>query len=229
MLLLDPMLATGGSAAHAVQVCKDLGARNVRLLCIIAAPEGVETLHDEHPDVVISRGVPRPPAQRHRLHPAGPRRRRRPALGHPLRRNPPDGVEHPGGPGVGCGAEADAERPRPTAVCDRLGGSTLRAPGAHRGGSRAPRRRRGRHRRRAPRRRRRRRRPRGLTPPRPRRPRAPQYAPSSRRRSSEMPKWWAISCTSTWRTASRRASGSSPAMRVIDRRYSVMRSGSAKT
>ena len=53
VLLLDPMLATGGSAAHAVQVCKDLGARNVRLLCIIAAPEGVKTLHDAHPDVVV--------------------------------------------------------------------------------------------------------------------------------------------------------------------------------
>jgi uracil phosphoribosyltransferase len=53
VLLLDPMLATGGSAVHAVQVCKDLGARNVRLLCIIAAPEGVATLHDAHPDVVI--------------------------------------------------------------------------------------------------------------------------------------------------------------------------------
>jgi uracil phosphoribosyltransferase len=53
VLLLDPMLATGGSAAHAVQVCKDLGARNVRLLCIIAAPEGVRTLHDAHPDVVV--------------------------------------------------------------------------------------------------------------------------------------------------------------------------------
>jgi uracil phosphoribosyltransferase len=53
VLLLDPMLATGGSAAHAVTLCKELGAQSVRLLCIIAAPEGVERLHDAHPDVVI--------------------------------------------------------------------------------------------------------------------------------------------------------------------------------
>jgi uracil phosphoribosyltransferase len=53
ILLLDPMLATGGSAAHAVQVCKDAGARSVRLLSIIAAPEGIRALHDAHPDVEI--------------------------------------------------------------------------------------------------------------------------------------------------------------------------------
>jgi uracil phosphoribosyltransferase len=53
VLLLDPMLATGGSAAHAVTLCKELGAQSVRLLCIIAAPEGVERLHDAHPDVVV--------------------------------------------------------------------------------------------------------------------------------------------------------------------------------
>ena len=53
VLLLDPMLASGGSAAHAAGICKDLGARRVRLLCIIAAPEGVKTLHDQHPDVIV--------------------------------------------------------------------------------------------------------------------------------------------------------------------------------
>jgi uracil phosphoribosyltransferase len=53
VLLLDPMLATGGSAAHAAGICKELGARRVRLLCIIAAPEGVKTLHDAHPDVIV--------------------------------------------------------------------------------------------------------------------------------------------------------------------------------
>jgi len=53
ILLLDPMLATGGSAAHAVQVCKEGGARSVALLSIIAAPEGIATLHDAHPDVAI--------------------------------------------------------------------------------------------------------------------------------------------------------------------------------
>ncbi len=53
ILLLDPMLATGGSAAHAVQACKDGGARSVALLSIIAAPEGIAALHDAHPDVAI--------------------------------------------------------------------------------------------------------------------------------------------------------------------------------
>jgi uracil phosphoribosyltransferase len=51
--MLDPMLATGGSAAHAAQVCKDAGARTVRLLSIIAAPEGIRRLHAEHPDVDV--------------------------------------------------------------------------------------------------------------------------------------------------------------------------------
>jgi uracil phosphoribosyltransferase len=53
VLLLDPMLATGGSAAYAARVCKEAGARSVRLLSIIAAPEGVERVHREHEDVAI--------------------------------------------------------------------------------------------------------------------------------------------------------------------------------
>src|SRR4051794_23521521 len=53
ILLLDPMLATGGSAADAVRICKEQGARSVRLLSIIAAPEGIAALHAAHPDVAI--------------------------------------------------------------------------------------------------------------------------------------------------------------------------------
>jgi uracil phosphoribosyltransferase len=53
ILLLDPMLATGGSAVDAVRICKESGARSVRLLSIIAAPEGVAALHDAHPEVDI--------------------------------------------------------------------------------------------------------------------------------------------------------------------------------
>jgi uracil phosphoribosyltransferase len=53
ILLLDPMLATGGSAVDAVRLCKAEGARSVRLLSIIAAPEGIEALHAAHPDVEI--------------------------------------------------------------------------------------------------------------------------------------------------------------------------------
>ncbi len=53
VFLLDPMLATGGSAAAAIQVLKDEGAKRVRLLCIIGAPEGIKVVEDAHPDVDI--------------------------------------------------------------------------------------------------------------------------------------------------------------------------------
>lgn len=53
VFLLDPMLATGGSAAMAVDGLKGLGARQVRLLSIVAAPEGVAHLESVVPDVVI--------------------------------------------------------------------------------------------------------------------------------------------------------------------------------
>lgn len=52
-LLLDPMLATGGSAASAVASLKRAGATRIRFLCLVAAPEGVRRLGAEHPDVGI--------------------------------------------------------------------------------------------------------------------------------------------------------------------------------
>jgi uracil phosphoribosyltransferase len=52
-LVLDPMLATGGSAASAIASLKRAGAARVRLLCLVAAPEGVERLLAAHPDVHI--------------------------------------------------------------------------------------------------------------------------------------------------------------------------------
>jgi uracil phosphoribosyltransferase len=52
-LVLDPMLATGGSAASAITSLKRVGASRVRLLCLVAAPEGVERLLASHPDVHI--------------------------------------------------------------------------------------------------------------------------------------------------------------------------------
>jgi uracil phosphoribosyltransferase len=52
-LLLDPMLATGGSAASAVRSLKRAGAVRIRFLCIVAAPEGVRRMLAEHPDVTI--------------------------------------------------------------------------------------------------------------------------------------------------------------------------------
>lgn len=52
-ILLDPMLATGGSSVAAIQMLKDRGAKNIKFLCIVAAPQGVELVNREHPDVPI--------------------------------------------------------------------------------------------------------------------------------------------------------------------------------
>jgi uracil phosphoribosyltransferase len=53
VILLDPMLATGNSTAAAVATVKNAGAESIRLIAIIAAPEGIQRLHAEHPDVTI--------------------------------------------------------------------------------------------------------------------------------------------------------------------------------
>jgi uracil phosphoribosyltransferase len=53
VILLDPMLATGNSTAAAVATVKQAGADSIRLIAIIAAPEGIQRLHAEHPDVTI--------------------------------------------------------------------------------------------------------------------------------------------------------------------------------
>ncbi len=52
-IVLDPMLATGNSAVAAVRAVKDAGARSARLIALVAAPEGIERLQTEHPDVPI--------------------------------------------------------------------------------------------------------------------------------------------------------------------------------
>ena len=51
--ILDPMLATGGTAAAAAQYLKDAGARSIKLLCVLSAPPGVEKLEREHPDAEV--------------------------------------------------------------------------------------------------------------------------------------------------------------------------------
>ena len=51
--LLDPMLATGGSAAMAIEGLRDLGAQQIRLLCVVAAPEGVAYLQEAHADAEV--------------------------------------------------------------------------------------------------------------------------------------------------------------------------------
>lgn len=53
VFLLDPMLATGGSALAAIQALREQGARSIRLLCIVAAPEGIALLDKACPDVAI--------------------------------------------------------------------------------------------------------------------------------------------------------------------------------
>ncbi|MCI6017550.1 MAG: uracil phosphoribosyltransferase [Clostridiales bacterium] len=53
IVVCDPMLATGGSAADAITQIKKRGGKNIKFMCIIAAPEGVERLHKAHPDIQI--------------------------------------------------------------------------------------------------------------------------------------------------------------------------------
>ena len=53
VLIVDPMLATGGSAVSAVNFIKQHGGKSIKFMCIIAAPEGVERMRKEHPDVQI--------------------------------------------------------------------------------------------------------------------------------------------------------------------------------
>ncbi len=53
LIILDPMLATGGSAAAGIQFLKQRGASQIRLVCLIAAPEGIKNVQDRHPDVDI--------------------------------------------------------------------------------------------------------------------------------------------------------------------------------
>ena len=53
LIILDPMLATGGSAAAGIQFLKQRGASRIRLVCLIAAPEGIKNVQEKHPDIDI--------------------------------------------------------------------------------------------------------------------------------------------------------------------------------
>ena len=57
IFVVDPMLATGGSAVAAIQMLKDKGVKNIHFMCIIAAPEGVKVLTEAHPDVDVYIGA----------------------------------------------------------------------------------------------------------------------------------------------------------------------------
>ena len=53
LIVIDPMLATGGSCVAAIDLVKKHGAKNIKLMCLVAAPEGVQAVNDAHPDVEI--------------------------------------------------------------------------------------------------------------------------------------------------------------------------------
>lgn len=53
LIVVDPMLATGGSAAAALTLLKEKGAKSIILMCLVAAPEGIKVVNDEHPDVPL--------------------------------------------------------------------------------------------------------------------------------------------------------------------------------
>lgn len=53
LIVVDPMLATGGSAKAAIKFIKDRGATNIKLVCLVACPEGIEAVQEMHPDVDI--------------------------------------------------------------------------------------------------------------------------------------------------------------------------------
>lgn len=53
IIVTDPMLATGGSASAAISLLKEKGAKDIQLMCLVAAPEGVEVVNRDHPDVRI--------------------------------------------------------------------------------------------------------------------------------------------------------------------------------
>ena len=57
VFVVDPMLATGGSSVAAIQMLKDKGCKKIHFMCIIAAPEGVKTMQEAHPDVDIYIGA----------------------------------------------------------------------------------------------------------------------------------------------------------------------------
>ena len=53
IFIVDPMLATGGSAIAAINSIKQRGAKNIKLVCLVGAPEGVKAINDAHPDVTV--------------------------------------------------------------------------------------------------------------------------------------------------------------------------------
>ena len=86
VLVLDPMLATGGSASHAIGLCREAGARDITLAALIAAPEGIARAARGAARRAPLRGGARRAPERRRLHRPGPRGRGRPDVRHAVRR-----------------------------------------------------------------------------------------------------------------------------------------------
>ncbi len=84
MLLIDPMLATGGSAVAALDMLTKAGARHLRLVCIVAAPEGVAAVESAYPTVPIFTPVVDRELNAHKFIVPGPGRLRRSAVRHHL-------------------------------------------------------------------------------------------------------------------------------------------------
>ena len=82
--MIDPMLATGGSAVAALDLLQRAGARVIRMICIVAAPEGVALVERHHPDVDIYTPVVDRELERAEIHRSRARRLRRSALRHGL-------------------------------------------------------------------------------------------------------------------------------------------------
>ena len=106
VIMLDPMLATANSAIAAVERIKEVGARNVKMVCLLAAPEGIRAFNAAHPDVPIFTASIDERLDHHGVHRPRARRRRRPTLRHALRAG--TGNEH--------------ERGTPPAASHRRGG-----------------------------------------------------------------------------------------------------------
>ena len=84
VLMIDPMLATGGSAVAALDLLRRAGATDIRMICIVAAPEGIALVEQHHPDVHIYTPVVDQGLNAHKFIVPGPRRFRRSALRHSL-------------------------------------------------------------------------------------------------------------------------------------------------
>lgn len=82
VIVVDPMLATGGSASAAIQFLKNDGVKHIKLMCIIGAPEGVERMQKDHPDVDIYVAALDDHLNDHGYIGPRPRRCRRPYLRH---------------------------------------------------------------------------------------------------------------------------------------------------